>query len=82
MKTATFHHQLAPGQNPNLSEIGPNLDFATLENSKRLRPIYAMVEYSLARSALLRSQPVFLSLSTGYSVCFEYFNPSDLPGSH
>ena len=82
MKTATFHHQLTPGQDSHVSEIGPNLDFATLESSKRLKPIYAMVEYSLPRSALLRNQPTFLSLSTGYSVWSDDFNPSNLIDSH
>ena len=32
MKTATFHHQLAPWQDSNVSEIDRNLDFATMEN--------------------------------------------------
>ena len=66
MKTATVHHQPKPGYDPNVSAIGPNLHFATLEISKIVKSIYAMIEYSLARSALLGSQLVFLSLSTGH----------------
>ena len=82
MQMATLRHQLTPGQDPNVSELGPNLKFATLESSKAFKPVRAMIEYSLARSASLGSQLVFLSWSTSYPPCSDKFNPSNLPDSY
>ena len=79
---ATLHHQLTPGQDPNVSAFGPNLNFATLESSKGFKPVCAMIEYSLARSAFLGSQLVFLSSSTGYPSWSGNLNSPNLPDSY
>ena len=79
MKIATLHHRLAPAYEPNLPEIGLNIKFAALENCERLKPIYAMCEYGLARSALPSSPLVSLSSSNGFPDWSDDFIPSTLP---